>query len=78
MRTVYTKATIISAILSALIFVPMFFMSEGAPQQAAAAAMGVFCIFTPYAIARILQSEDALANQEKIIKLLESTKKGSR
>jgi hypothetical protein len=52
--------------------------ANGAPQQAAAAAVGVFFIFIPYSITRVLQGNSLVESQKNceamLKKLLETQK----
>lgn len=71
MRIVAGFITAAFALLAIFIFgLPLMIREMAAPQQAAVAAMGVFFIFIPYAIARVLQGEAAVKKLEELIKII--------
>jgi hypothetical protein len=51
-------------------------MANGAPQEAAAAAVGLVCAVLPYILLKISYCGHILKNQREIIKLLEELQEG--
>lgn len=60
----------ICAVIGALFVIGGLVMSNGAPQEAAAAAMGIAFAVIPYVIFKVAAEVKAHAQREKIIELL--------
>ena len=63
--------TIIGTVLGLLVVIGGVAGANGAPQEAAAAAIGIAMGVLPYILYKLGYCEKALENQRKIIKLLE-------
>ena len=67
----YVKGIIICTILGMLVVIGGVVGAKGAPQEAAAAAVGLATGVLPYILYKLGYCQKALENQRKIIKLLE-------
>lgn len=68
MITFLERLTSFCVVLAVIIAVPAIISAEGAPQQAAAAAVGVFMILVPYALARVAQASKTIDLLEQLVK----------